>query len=253
MLVIRHLNKNGANSALYRGGGSIGIIGTARAAMIVGADPDDETRRVLAMSKSNLAQMPPALAYRVVNCEEHGCGQIRWDGISDHSATELLAIPASDDERTAQDEAADFLRAYLGQIEHKATEVKKAARQEGIADTTLHRARNTGPCRLETRRLRNRIGVLVEHPLADRRFHEPHGFRTFHLYEKYGIYGIYGIYGRVTVMTEPEPERRDPVAVAIIESAHSLGFHLTRIHDQLQHIADRLGDLTDTIAAKERS
>jgi RecA-family ATPase len=42
VLVVRHLNKSGEGSALYRGGGSIGIIGAARSGMMVGTDPAAE-------------------------------------------------------------------------------------------------------------------------------------------------------------------------------------------------------------------
>ncbi len=45
ILVIRHLNKSGGPNALYRGGGSIGIVGAARAAFIAVADPEDDTGR----------------------------------------------------------------------------------------------------------------------------------------------------------------------------------------------------------------
>jgi hypothetical protein len=58
VLVVRHLNKAAANNPLYRGGGSIGIIGAARMAFVVGKDPQDESRRVLASTKNNLAKPP---------------------------------------------------------------------------------------------------------------------------------------------------------------------------------------------------
>ena len=43
VIVLRHLNKSGGSNAIYRGGGSIGIIGAARAGFMCGRDPDDET------------------------------------------------------------------------------------------------------------------------------------------------------------------------------------------------------------------
>jgi hypothetical protein len=43
VLVIRHLNKAAANNPLYRGGGSIGIIGAARMAFVVGEDHKTKT------------------------------------------------------------------------------------------------------------------------------------------------------------------------------------------------------------------
>jgi hypothetical protein len=66
VLVVRHMNKGGGQNALYRGGGSIGIIGAARAGILAAPDPQDESRRVVAVTKSNLAEMPPALTYRVL-------------------------------------------------------------------------------------------------------------------------------------------------------------------------------------------
>src|SRR5262249_8218950 len=52
VLVIRHLNKTEGKNALYRGGGSIGIIGAARSGLLVAQDPEDEERRILAVTKS---------------------------------------------------------------------------------------------------------------------------------------------------------------------------------------------------------
>ena len=40
----------------------IGIIGAARSGLLAARDPDDETRRVLAVTKANLAERAPSLA-----------------------------------------------------------------------------------------------------------------------------------------------------------------------------------------------
>lgn len=93
-LVLRHLNKSGGPKSMYRGGGSIGIIGAARAGLIVGSDEDeDEDRSVLAVVKSNLAAKPPSLAYRLVNAPEHGCARVEWLGTCDRNADDLVAPP----------------------------------------------------------------------------------------------------------------------------------------------------------------
>ena len=63
VLLLRHLNKAKGGDPLYRGGGSIGIVGAARAGMLVAADPDDPERRVLASVKSNLGPPPESQAY----------------------------------------------------------------------------------------------------------------------------------------------------------------------------------------------
>ena len=64
---VRHLRKAGADNALYRGGGSIGIIGAARAGLLVAPDPDDPTgqQRIIAVTKNNLGPPPPSLAFRL--------------------------------------------------------------------------------------------------------------------------------------------------------------------------------------------
>ncbi len=145
VLLIRHLNKSGGGTAVYRGGGSIGIIGAARLGLLVAADPDDTERRIFAVAKSNLARIPPSLVYRLVtdNVEVPGIevARVNWEGTSAHTADALLAIPATDEERTAQDDAVAFLRGYLADEEQLATEVKEAAKAIGIAERTLDHAR----------------------------------------------------------------------------------------------------------------
>jgi RecA-family ATPase len=140
-LAIRHLNKSSGTNALYRGGGSIGIIGAARVGLLVARDPDDEHRRILAVVKNNLAPIAPSLAYRVVSDEEFDCARIEWDGTTEHRANDLLAIE-SDEDRTERDDAADWLRDLLADGAMPASEVKTLARKVGHAERTLTRARN---------------------------------------------------------------------------------------------------------------
>jgi RecA-family ATPase len=63
IVLVRHLNKNQGGSAIYRGGGSIGIVGAARVGLLVAKDPDDAQRRVLAVTKNNLPKEMPSLAF----------------------------------------------------------------------------------------------------------------------------------------------------------------------------------------------
>lgn len=93
IFMVRHLNKSGGGNPLYRGGGSISIIGAARSGLLVARDPEDEDRRVLAVTKSNLAKIPFALAYRVVaNTSE--VPSILWEGATEYTATPLLVTQA---------------------------------------------------------------------------------------------------------------------------------------------------------------
>lgn len=142
VLLLRHLNKATGGNPLYRGGGSIGIVGAARAAMLAAVDPDDENRRILAVTKSNLAAMPAALAYQLVDAPDHGCARVEWRGATEHRAADLLGRQEDDDERGERDYAAEWLVEYLTkQGPTKAGDVIKAARSDGIAERTLKRAR----------------------------------------------------------------------------------------------------------------
>lgn len=144
VVLIRHLNKAGGSNALYRGGGSIGIIGAARAAYLIGRDPDDDARRILACSKLNLGPEPPALAYRLVSDTALGCARVEWEPDPvEISTAHLLSGPDNDEERGERDAAAEWLTGYLSERGGAATrnEVLKAGRSDGFAQRTLERAR----------------------------------------------------------------------------------------------------------------
>ncbi|MBI4506293.1 MAG: AAA family ATPase [Chloroflexi bacterium] len=144
VVVVRHLNKAGGGNALYRGGGSIGIIAAARAGLLVAPEPGDATgeRRILACTKSSLAKMPPALAYRI-EAGAAGAVRITWLGETAHTASQLLASPAGDDERDAVAEACGFIREALMDGPRPSNDLQREARAAGIADHTLRRARES--------------------------------------------------------------------------------------------------------------
>ena len=142
VVIVRHMNKSGGSNPLYRGGGSIGIVGAARAGLLAAPDPDDDRRRVLAVTKSNLAALPPALAYRLVSDELYGCARVVWDGTTSHSAADLLGVGAEPDpEAPARTEAEDFLRALLADGAVRTKDVQREAREAGIAWRTVERAK----------------------------------------------------------------------------------------------------------------
>jgi hypothetical protein len=141
VVIVRHMNK-GTGSALYRGSGSIGIVGAARSGLLVAPDPDDDSRRVVAMMKSNLAKMPEALAYRLVNDELYGAARVVWDGASRHTANDLVRARVDEDEAPALTEAARVLKEILADGPLPAGNVKRMAATAGVAERTLHRARH---------------------------------------------------------------------------------------------------------------
>ena len=142
VVIVRHLNKASGTNAVYRGGGSIGIIGAARSGLLVAKDPEDESeqRRILAVTKSNLAALAPSLAYRVLT-DEHERAYLVWEGQTNHTTTDLLSI-VTDDERSARDDAKQFLRHCLKDGPLPAADVLRNARSYGVAEKTLRRAAN---------------------------------------------------------------------------------------------------------------
>jgi hypothetical protein len=140
VVIVRHMNK-GTGSALHRGSGSIGIVGGALAGLLVAPDPDDEGRRILAMSKSNLAKTPGALAYRIVEDELYGVARVVWDGSSTRTANDLVRLRVDEDEAPALAEAMRVLKEILADGPLPAGNVKRQAATAGIAERTLHRAR----------------------------------------------------------------------------------------------------------------
>ena len=141
LVAIRHLTKGSGGHAVYRGGGSIGIIGAARSGLLVAKDPDDETGRVLAVVKSNLAPEAPSLSYHIETAE-NATSRIVWGGESPHSANALVAAFGDPEEQTALGQAKTFLLEELADGPRPAKEIQRTARDAGIADRTLKRARH---------------------------------------------------------------------------------------------------------------
>jgi hypothetical protein len=140
VLVVRHLNKAPGNNPLYRGGGSIGIIGAARMAFVVGKDPQDENRRVLASTKNNLAKPPKSLMFTLEEAE-NGAVRVNWLGESEVSAHQLLATPREEEHADARGEAVEFLNDTLADGPVPASDIIEDAEDAGISEKTLRRAK----------------------------------------------------------------------------------------------------------------
>jgi hypothetical protein len=142
IVLLRHLNKATGPSALYRGGGSIGIIGAARAGLLAARDPDDEQKRVLAVTKSNLGPPAPSLSFALEGAP-NGAGRIRWLGESAHRADALVSQVEDAEEREAARDLCGFLHELVEAAPRTFKEVQAACRNAGLdaSDRTLRRAR----------------------------------------------------------------------------------------------------------------
>ncbi len=140
IVLVRHLNKAAGASAVYRGGGSIGIIGAARSGLLVARHPEDDDRRVLASTKSNLGPVPPSLSYRLQGAAS-GASYVVWEGTTAHRADALVSQAQEDHDRPARDEAADFLRAVLADGPAASKDVLRQAGDAGFNEKTVCRAK----------------------------------------------------------------------------------------------------------------
>lgn len=150
VLLIHHLNKASGASAIHRLSGSLGFGALARTVWVVTRDKDDLSKRLFLPAKSNWSADTDGLAYYVRSSESvDGVAEIHWaDGAVRETADAALSheSPADREERT---QAESFLTDLLGSGPVAAREVFQAAKDAGIPDRTLNRAKA-------------RLGVKVE-------------------------------------------------------------------------------------------
>jgi hypothetical protein len=140
IVLVRHLTKRGhGQSALYRGGGSIGIIGSARMAYLVGASADDPELHVLACTKCNLATPPPSMSFRIAG-NDSGQPVISWAGAVDINADEL-AQSARYARGNALNRAMEFLKEQLRGGPVAVDGLLESAEKADISLITLRRAK----------------------------------------------------------------------------------------------------------------
>jgi hypothetical protein len=108
VILVRHLNKSGGANAIYRGAGSIGIIGAARSGILIGKHPEDDSIRVAAPSKINIAKEAPALTYTIASKSEDEPPKIIWGDEIDLRADELTR-PPDEEKRSALEDAQEWL------------------------------------------------------------------------------------------------------------------------------------------------
>jgi RecA-family ATPase len=138
VLLVRHLNKKSGQSALHRGGGSIGIIGACRAGFVVAHDPGQKGQIVLAATKMNLAVLPKSLVYTI---EPSGTtSRVKWGGHSDCTADDLLASPVSKNSPKLE-RAKEIIQDILSVGTRGENEVRQACFEEKISQRTYKRAR----------------------------------------------------------------------------------------------------------------
>lgn len=144
VLILRHLVK-GSGPAIYKGQGSMSMIGRARVTMAVGCDPDDFDTRGMAIVKTNIGTIPPAMMFRI---EGHGKGdesKFTWDGYRQLTADQLV-VAAHEARMTGNkvgnsiQDAMEFLEAQITNTPVDAQKLYRMAEKRSISGKMLDRA-----------------------------------------------------------------------------------------------------------------
>jgi len=142
VILVRHLNKSGGVNALYRGGGSIGIVGLTRLSLLLGRSKNDPALRVLAGVKNNIGPLPPSLGFRLDAVPGTDIAKMTYQGVVPDTAQQLLLGEIEDKaEADEEDETIEWLREYLAAGPREKTDVMKNARSRGFSDRALKRAK----------------------------------------------------------------------------------------------------------------
>jgi hypothetical protein len=139
ILLIRHLNKLAGGPALYRGGGSIGIAGAARSALLVGRHPTDSALGVLAGNKCNLGPMPRSLTFRIEAARD--VSRIAWGEATDLTAADILAQPGGRRRQTTAEQCAEAIREMLAAGPMESRQLDDELRQRGYSPRAIRDGR----------------------------------------------------------------------------------------------------------------
>jgi hypothetical protein len=136
---VRHIGKSkGFGDPRNAGLNGVGWRAGARTHALVGKNPDDDSQRAIVQTKNNLAPIRTgSIGFKVEG------GICDWTGESSLTADVMLSYKQSEslEERGAKAEAKTFLEGILADGPIGSQAVIDAARQAGISEKTLQRAK----------------------------------------------------------------------------------------------------------------
>jgi hypothetical protein len=141
VLLARHLNKAEGLRALYRGLGSVALVGACRSAWLIAEDAAGPGRRVLAQLKNNLGPPQPSLAFEVAQ-PEGGAAALNWLGPVAVTAEGLLGAARRRGRPPVQRRSTmTFLNELLAGGPMKVRDIWERTSKEGLSSDTVRNAR----------------------------------------------------------------------------------------------------------------
>jgi len=137
VVAVTHDNKSKDGDPLHRVMGSLAYVAVARSVLALGVDPENPARRVIVQVKNNLAAAAPGLGFSII--EE----RLVWDNepVTVTAETVFGGDTGASRESAVQQDAQELLLRILRDGPVRAKDVLEEARDNGIAPTTLARAR----------------------------------------------------------------------------------------------------------------
>jgi hypothetical protein len=169
VMLVRHLRKSGGANAIYRGSGSIGIVGAVRTGLMIARHPDDPDLRVLTLCKTNIGPPGRSLGFRLARREATGQTFVDWTGFLDVSADDLFGagMPLRAGHRT-RERAAEWLRQFLAEGPRRAPDVIEGALAAGIPHRTLERVKASMGVKSDAVKCRGQVEWWWRDPEGDR-------------------------------------------------------------------------------------
>jgi hypothetical protein len=146
IVCVTHLNKGGNSEALMRVTGSLAFVAAARAAYIVAKDQDQPERRLFLPIKNNVARDQTGLAFTVQshkNPDGIETSRVVWEGQPvTTTADEVMAPQGDPEERSAVEDAKEFLTSLLEAGPLSAKQVRADAEGMGHSWAAVRRAKH---------------------------------------------------------------------------------------------------------------
>jgi len=147
VVCVSHLNKSAGGEALMRVTGSLAFVAASRAAFIVAKDPENDARRLFLPMKNNIGNDRSGLAFKVESAQVKSpaglieTSRIVWEPDPVVMTADEAMQPQGDpEERSAMDDARQFLLGLLADGPVRAGQIKSDADGAGFNWRTIQRA-----------------------------------------------------------------------------------------------------------------